>query len=398
MSRLEEPLPLDAIVTGDRLRQLNRDTVDVLKQSIARIGLKVPISVRYVSDEHGFDLVAGLHRLEACRELGWTEIPVREETGTEDDARMWEIAENLHRAELTALERDEHIAEWVTLSQDKVSAQLAPKPQGGRPEGGINAAARELGIERTEAQRAVKVAEKLSPEAKDEARSLGLDDNQSALLKAAAEPTPEAQKQKLQEHAAKPRKARTPKAEPPAVPAPPAKTDNDRDLIAEAKADLDASERKIYPEEIEVWSSMYANFTKAQKELAKECYFSRFLRYENVDGGKRRAFDPPESEPPASEAPVDDGPVEKIAMPAEQAITDPLTELRKRYAKLSDQFGGYDFVMRRLAKDETPAPDDKSEVAEFVRRFIAAPKPIQNRFRADIGERPAKPEAADARS
>lgn len=36
--------------------------------------------------------------------------------------------------------------------------QSAPKPQGGRPESGINAASRELGIEATDASRAVKVA------------------------------------------------------------------------------------------------------------------------------------------------------------------------------------------------------------------------------------------------
>ena len=35
-----------------------------------------------------------------------------------------EIAENLHRADLTALERDEHIAEWIRLA-DLQSAQLA---------------------------------------------------------------------------------------------------------------------------------------------------------------------------------------------------------------------------------------------------------------------------------
>ncbi|WP_131836074.1 hypothetical protein [Ancylobacter aquaticus] len=55
--------------------------------------------------------------------------------------------ENLHRAELTALERDEQVALWLKLSAEKVSAQLEPKP--GRPEGGVRAAARELGIDPT---------------------------------------------------------------------------------------------------------------------------------------------------------------------------------------------------------------------------------------------------------
>jgi ParB family chromosome partitioning protein len=145
---------------GDRLRRsLNRDTVDRLKQSIEKIGLKTPISVQYVSDEEGFLLVAGHHRLQACVELGWTDIPVREEGGSDLDARMWEIAENLHRADLTALEHDEHVAEWIRLSDEKIKAHIAPldKPHDrGRPNQGINAAVRDLGIERTQAQRAIR--------------------------------------------------------------------------------------------------------------------------------------------------------------------------------------------------------------------------------------------------
>jgi hypothetical protein len=65
----------------------------------------------------------------------------------------------IDRAELTAQERADHIAEWVRLTEDK-KAQDAPfsKPAkhgaGRGNEGGINAAVRELGIDRTEAQRA----------------------------------------------------------------------------------------------------------------------------------------------------------------------------------------------------------------------------------------------------
>jgi hypothetical protein len=57
---------------------------------------------------------------------------------------------------------------------------------------GINAASRDLGIERTEAQRAVKIA-RLLDEVKKAAKEAKLDDNQSALLHVAAQPSPEAQ-------------------------------------------------------------------------------------------------------------------------------------------------------------------------------------------------------------
>lgn len=90
--------------------------------------------------------------------------------------------ENLHRTELTALERSEHIAEWVRLTGEKQAheAQLAPHRKAGQQPGGINAATRELGIDRTEAQRAVKV-DGLSDQAKQAAREVGLDTNQSAM-------------------------------------------------------------------------------------------------------------------------------------------------------------------------------------------------------------------------
>ena len=71
--------------------------------------------------------------------------------------RLWEIAENLHRAELTVQERPEHIAEWVRLKGQKV-AQLAP-PGGKQPcDQEIRAVVRELGIDRTEAQCSIKIA------------------------------------------------------------------------------------------------------------------------------------------------------------------------------------------------------------------------------------------------
>lgn len=40
---------------------------------------------------------------------------------------------NLGVAELTTLERDQHVARWIELSETRVLAQLATKPLGGRP-------------------------------------------------------------------------------------------------------------------------------------------------------------------------------------------------------------------------------------------------------------------------
>jgi ParB-like chromosome segregation protein Spo0J len=178
-------IPLAEIDVGPRLRAIREKEVQRSAESMATIGLKTPITVR--RDGVRWKLVVGVHRLEAARRLEWHEIQAVIMVGSERDARLWEIAENLHRAELTVLERAEHVAEWIKLTEAKVSAQVAPKPQGGRPEGGIRAAARDLRIERTDARRAIKIAS-IVPEAKESARKAGVDDNQSQLLEVAAQP------------------------------------------------------------------------------------------------------------------------------------------------------------------------------------------------------------------
>jgi len=70
-------------------------------------------------------LVAGAHRLEAVRKLGWEQLPAVFIEADAVDVRRWEIAENLHRAELTVLERAEHVREWVRLTEEKQAGQSA---------------------------------------------------------------------------------------------------------------------------------------------------------------------------------------------------------------------------------------------------------------------------------
>jgi ParB family chromosome partitioning protein len=85
---------------------------------------------------------------------------------------MLEIAENLHRADLTELERKLQEAEWIELAgkEETAGATCADSLPDGRKAGpqhqqrGINAAVRELGIDRTEAQRAMKIASIMSDE------------------------------------------------------------------------------------------------------------------------------------------------------------------------------------------------------------------------------------------
>lgn len=187
MSRdISMPITIADIDIPDGRREVNTAAVKRMADSIDKIGLRHPITVREKGDR--YVLVAGRHRIEAYKKMEIEHIPATIVKMTNDDARLWEIAENLHRAELSKLDRDDNIAEWIKITE-RVSLQSATKPQReGRPDSGVNAASRELGIEQTDAHRAVKVAS-LSDEAKDAARETGLDNNRSALLEAAGKPT-----------------------------------------------------------------------------------------------------------------------------------------------------------------------------------------------------------------
>jgi ParB-like chromosome segregation protein Spo0J len=172
-----------------------------LAESIADIGLQTPPTVVERDGRHV--LVTGRHRIDALKLLGNESVLVRLVEMDELDARMWAISENLHRAELTDLQRSEQIAEYAELAKQKReaelhSAQVAQNEskredgRGHRHESGDALAARNLGVTRDKVRRA-KIITALPEETKQAARDAGLDDNQSALLRAAKAQTPEAQ-------------------------------------------------------------------------------------------------------------------------------------------------------------------------------------------------------------
>jgi ParB-like chromosome segregation protein Spo0J len=198
----------DITVPESRLRQFDEAIVTELVKSVDTIGdFLNPIDVRWEEDSEGnltgrLVLDAGLHRLRAAQRMGMTHVPCRDRRGNATLGQLVEVAENLHRAELTALERADHIAKWMELSkvkaiEDAAEAQAIvkgaqvghPSEHGGQQphDKGVSQAARELNIPRQELQRAVKIAG-ITPEAKAAAKAAGVDDNQSKLLEVAEQP------------------------------------------------------------------------------------------------------------------------------------------------------------------------------------------------------------------
>ncbi len=111
---------LDAIKIGDRHRAVRPDRIGAIAKSIDDIGLQTPIDVCLAED--GVRLVAGHHRLEACRRLEWEFVPVRFLDIDEDERELWELAENLHRVDLTKDERDRHIRRYAELLEKRREA------------------------------------------------------------------------------------------------------------------------------------------------------------------------------------------------------------------------------------------------------------------------------------
>ncbi len=91
-------IKIERITVGNNRRKLGDFTE--LAKSIEELGLINPVQVN-----NEFNLIAGLHRLEACKSLGWKEINAEVLTVDDIKAERIEIAENLFRIDLTTLER-----------------------------------------------------------------------------------------------------------------------------------------------------------------------------------------------------------------------------------------------------------------------------------------------------
>jgi ParB family chromosome partitioning protein len=93
---MEQEIRINDVIVGERFRKELGD-IEALAQSIKELGLLQPIAV----DENG-KLVAGHRRLEACRILGWTEIPCH--VVNLEEIVKGEYSENTQRKDFTPSE------------------------------------------------------------------------------------------------------------------------------------------------------------------------------------------------------------------------------------------------------------------------------------------------------
>lgn len=191
-------LPIDAIRVGRRRRPLSAAVVAGLVDSIGRVGLLNPITV--TADGQ---LVAGWHRLEACRQLGKSEVLCA--TAHDDDvlARLAECDENLIRNDLTALERAQHLKAREDLLTE-LGARRGPGGNGSNQHhrNGSNPApgapllkttkhvAAEVGLSERSAQEHLQIARAILPDVQDAIRGTDAADRTKSLVLLARQPAP----------------------------------------------------------------------------------------------------------------------------------------------------------------------------------------------------------------
>lgn len=98
-----QSLPTTSLTLRADARAIDDAAVAALAESIATVGLLNPIRVREAGD--GYEVIAGAHRLSACRSLGLVDVECDVVTDDDLHAELAMIDENLCRSELSPSDR-----------------------------------------------------------------------------------------------------------------------------------------------------------------------------------------------------------------------------------------------------------------------------------------------------
>lgn len=187
-------LPLGLIDVPIERREPDAAWVHVIGKSMAEVGQLQPIRVTQRPDGR-FGLVFGLARLRAAQELGWASLDasvVSAEALNEQHKRLAHIFENLIRRDLPALDRALALAEMKRIHE----ALYPETKNGGDPKKKqwlkgqfakmpiwrfSEEAAEKAGMSERAIQRAVAIANGLSPASIDRLHGSAFDDDQAGL-------------------------------------------------------------------------------------------------------------------------------------------------------------------------------------------------------------------------
>lgn len=175
-------LEIADVRVGNRKRKLNESKVQSLAESFSSIGQLQPITVSE-GDYGTYRLIAGLHRLEAAKAIGWKKIQAAVFEGGEIETELAEIDENLMRNDLTVLEQGEHLARRQELVGRNVgrypnTATVAELKT-------TNEIAKEIGISERSAYNRISAARNITPAVKDAIRNTEIANSTTQLLELA---------------------------------------------------------------------------------------------------------------------------------------------------------------------------------------------------------------------
>lgn len=125
-------IPIDQILEPRAIMSLvNKDTVEYfeLRDSIAQQGILSALCVRPSQQEPGkYELIAGLHRLTASKDVGLSSVPcIIKEGVDEDDFLLIQIQENAIRRARPTVEYARHLRTILTRNPKLTLPQLAKK-------------------------------------------------------------------------------------------------------------------------------------------------------------------------------------------------------------------------------------------------------------------------------
>lgn len=160
-------------------REASPERVAELAKSIAEVGLINPITL-----DRAKTLIAGLHRLEAAKLLGWAEVDCTVSSLEGLQAELAEIDENFVRTDLSAIEYGD-----LLLRRKEIYEALHPETRNGGDRKSekirsakctsdfsksfVNDTAEKLGVNPSTIRRQVQTAKNMTPEAKTIIRDSG---------------------------------------------------------------------------------------------------------------------------------------------------------------------------------------------------------------------------------
>ena len=171
-------MAIDEIIVRPGRRKAGVYAVRELAESMKALGLLNPVTV-----SANRVLIAGLHRLEAAKSLGWTEIECNVSDLDETRAELAEIDENYVRCNLSAMEKADLVKRRKTLYES-----LYPETRAGAAQAaGMNRAkgnnvsctvqptrksflddtSAKLGVHRCTVSRMVQISQNMTPKARE---------------------------------------------------------------------------------------------------------------------------------------------------------------------------------------------------------------------------------------